>query len=736
MKTAQQILQNVFGYPEFLSIQADVIAHVTNRRDALVVMPTGGGKSLCYQIPALMFEGLTVVVSPLISLMNDQLQQLRQNGVAAVQLNSSLEAGEYRRNIDLIKSATAKLLYVAPESLLKENLLQLLASIRVDCLAIDEAHCISEWGHDFRPEYRLIKDVRQKLPGVTCVALTATATHQVRQDIKQSLGFSEEAEFIAGFDRPNLFLQVEFKNNPYRQTLQIIRRHAGQPGIIYCATRKQVDQLTQALTEDGIAALPYHAGLADTDRHSHQSRFSRDDVQVMVATVAFGMGIDKSNIRFVIHYDLPKNIESYYQEIGRAGRDGMRADCLLLFSYGDIHKIKFMINKMDPARQRTANLLLTTMLRYVETDVCRRIVLLDYFGERYAKQECGMCDNCLSTQKETQDLTIPAQKFLSCIKRTGEIFGMEYIIDTLRGAKTQKILQRGHHNLTTYGIGMEYSKNQWRHLARRLLHEGFMIQEMQYGGVQLTPKAWELFRGQCAFHAWVPEDAPLADTQKNAASETKADLKHDTVLFELLRQKRKALADEAQVPPFVIFSDKSLIEMAACFPQSLQTLRKVHGVGEVKAQRYGDIFLQIIKNYCAENHIADHLKANTNATAPSQPRSGPKRRYEEVGEAYNSGQTIAQLMAQYQVKRTTIIDHLLNYWRKGNPMRSDDPLFTEAVDEQTQKAAFKAFDRLGYVALRPIYDALAESASYDDLHLLRLYYICTRVVWEEEHDEA
>ncbi|MEJ2656803.1 MAG: ATP-dependent DNA helicase [Desulfobacterales bacterium] len=401
MEKAQAILQKVFGFKDFVSLQARIIAHVMAGRDALVVMPTGGGKSLCYQIPALLFDGLTIVVSPLISLMTDQIQQLHENGVPAAILNSALELSAYRHNVEQIKAGKAKLLYMAPETLLKDTLLKLLASIKVSCLAIDEAHCISEWGHDFRPEYRRLAEIRKQMPQAVCLALTATATEHVRTDIKKSLGLDEGAEFISGFDRPNLVLQVAFKDNPYRQVLTMIRRHADQPGIIYCASRRQVDQLTRSLTQDGIPALPYHAGLSDVERNRHQTRFSQDDAQVMVATIAFGMGIDKSNIRFVIHYDLPKNIESYYQEIGRAGRDGVEAHCLLLYSFGDIHKVKFMIKRMDASRQRTANLLLTTLLRYVETVVCRRLVLLDYFGERYPQETCGMCDNCLAEKTET-----------------------------------------------------------------------------------------------------------------------------------------------------------------------------------------------------------------------------------------------------------------------------------------------------------------------------------------------
>jgi ATP-dependent DNA helicase RecQ len=637
MEKAQAVLQGVFGYKDFVSLQAEIIGHVMAGRDALVVMPTGGGKSLCYQIPALLFDGLTIVVSPLISLMTDQIQQMHENGVPAAMLNSALEVGVYRFNVEQIKTGKVKLLYVAPETLLKDTLLEVLASIEVNCLAIDEAHCISEWGHDFRPEYRRLAEFRKQVPKAVCLALTATATEQVRRDIKKCLGLDEGTEFISGFDRPNLFLQVAFKDDPHRQVLTMIHRHADQPGIVYCATRRQVDQLTRSLAQDGIVALPYHAGLSDAERNRHQMRFSGDDAQVMVATIAFGMGIDKSNIRFVIHYDLPKNMECYYQEIGRAGRDGMEARCLMLYSYGDIHKVKFMISRMDAFRQRTANLLLTALLRYVESDVCRRRVLLDYFGERYPKETCGMCDNCLEAHKETEDLSVGAQKLLSCVRRTGESFGVEHVIDVLRGSKTQKVVRRGHHKLSTYAIGLEYSKHQWRHLARQLLHKGFMSQDMEYGGLQLTPKAWALFRGQARFHGYLPAQASIHEKAKKSTSKEAKSKTHDPSLFELLRKKRKQLADDAQVPPFVIFSDRTLIEMSAWFPQSKESLLQIHGVGQVKEKRYGGVFLDIIRHYCDENHISELRRPRSlDLKISSETGAGQKKRYTAIRNADNN----------------------------------------------------------------------------------------------------
>ncbi len=444
---AKTILQNVFGYDEFRPLQEKIIDNVLRKNDTLAIMATGGGKSLCYQIPALVFSGLTIVVSPLISLMKDQVEQLTESGVAAVFLNSSLPPAEYRRNVEQIKQNKIKIVYLAPEALLKPKILAMLSSVKLDCIAIDEAHCISAWGHDFRPEYRQLVEVRSRFPDAACIALTATATPRVREDIKQSLRFDASSEFIASFNRENLFIQIVPKNNPLDQTIKFIKKFPDQSGIIYCFSRKQVDDLSSVLQRDGFSVKPYHAGLPEKDRKENQELFIRDDVQIIVATIAFGMGINKPNIRFVVHYDLPKNIESYYQEIGRAGRDGLKSDCLLLFSYADIQKLKYFINQKNDHEKRVANIHLNALLRFLETDICRRIPLLTYFGEEYSIKTCNMCDNCLAGKKELIDLTVCAQKFLSCVKRTGEVFGAGHIIDVLRGSKAQKVINFGHQHL-------------------------------------------------------------------------------------------------------------------------------------------------------------------------------------------------------------------------------------------------------------------------------------------------
>ncbi len=634
---SKHILKSVFGYDEFRPLQADIIENVLQGRDSLVIMPTGGGKSLCYQIPALIFPGLTIVVSPLISLMKDQVEQLTQMGVSAAFLNSSLALEEYRRNVKKVKQGAVKLLYVAPEALLRPNMLAMLSSMEVNCLTIDEAHCISEWGHDFRPEYRQLIAVRDRFPNAVCMALTATATPRVREDIKTSLGFKDSDEFVASFDRENLFIEIAPKLRPFDQLLEFIERFPGQSGIIYCFSRRQVDDLYEALKARSFSVRPYHAGLSDGDRTQNQELFIRDDAQIMVATIAFGMGIDKPNVRFVVHYDLPKNIESYYQEIGRAGRDGLPSHCLLLFSYGDIQKVKHFINRKEEHEQRIANIHLNAFIRLVETEVCRRQPLLDYFGEEYPQGNCGMCDNCLTDEKDLKDITIAAQKFLSCAKRTGERFGAGHIIDVLRGSEAKKVLKFGHQNLSTYGIGQDLSKRQWFHLSRQFVQKGLLIQDMEFGSLKLADKAWKVMKGKEKVLGRLEEDfAPTRPDRKPLEE-------YDRALFEILRNKRKELADRSNVPPYVIFPDKTLIEMASFLPQSNESLLDIHGVGTVKCEKYGLDFLNIIREYCTFHQIDAHAGLKARNPAPNTP-STDKKRHEVIGERFNSGQPVSKIM--------------------------------------------------------------------------------------------
>ena len=722
---AKQLLKTVFGYDDFVSLQEQIIQNILQKKDTLAVMPTGGGKSLCYQLPSLIFDGLTVVVSPLISLMKDQLDQLIELNISATMLNSALSSFEYNNNVQLLKNNEIKLLYLAPETLMKENIISLLLSIQVDCIAIDEAHCISAWGHDFRPDYRKIAEIRPLFKDAVCIALTATATKLVRDDIKSILSLDSSQELVASFDRENLFLQIIPKDNPLKQVMDFISRFENRSGIIYCSTRKHVNDLSKRLIENNISAKPYHAGLSESERSITQEEFTKDNIQIIVATVAFGMGINKSDVRFVLHLNLPQNIESYYQEIGRAGRDGLRADCLLLLSYADIHTIRFFMEKKNEDEQRMANISLNAFLQYAQADVCRRIVLLGYFGEKYKKQNCNMCDNCLRDDEDLVDITILAQKFLSCVKRTGELFGATHIVDVLRGSQSKKVMKFNHHKLSTYGIGMEHSKQQWLHLSRQFLHKGLMVQDMKFGGLQLLPPTWDLFKGNLKIMGILLPTEPESDS-KPATYEQKIKtaniLDHDKELFEILRRKRKELADEHNIPPYVIFSDRSLIEMAAYFPHQNETLLPIHGVGEAKIKKYGSIFLPIISEYCQNNNITEQPKSVLNNRQPIH-RSISKKRHEIVAEAYNSGCSVQNLMGQYNVKSQTILSHLYKYVQEGNKIRAGELLSLSDLSDDKKQEVLKAYQEIGHEMLRPVFDLFNQQISYEDLHIIRLYYI-------------
>ncbi len=718
MLTPESILKSTFGYDTFKPLQREIIANVQERRDTLVIMATGGGKSLTYQVPALMFDGLTVVVSPLIALMKDQVEQLRALDVHALFINSSLSPEEYQGNMDAVRRGEIKLLYVAPETLLTPRIFSLLSSLNLDLLAIDEAHCISEWGHDFRPEYRQLVDVRKKFPSAVCMALTATATPRVREDIKATLEISHANEFQSSFNRENLFIEVMPKRDPVAQTLRFLENFKDQSGIIYCFSRKQVDDLASALARHGFSVRPYHAGLEDSERKRNQEAFIRDDVQIIVATIAFGMGINKPNVRFVIHFDLPKNIESYYQEIGRAGRDGLPSHCLLLYSYGDASKIKYFIDQKEEPERSAAYQHLDAMTRYAEGSGCRRKPLLAYFGEAFVNENCGTCDNCGAEQNTQVDITIPAQKFLSCVKRSGERFGAAHVVDILLGSKNEKIEKYSHHELSTYGIGRELTKSQWMHISRQLVERGMLDQEPTYRVLSVTAKGLEMLKSREQVRGLVNE--PNKSERPGARSKAFAESEYDKSLFSLLRNKRKELADAEGVPPYVIFSDKTLVEMSGYFPQSQESLLNISGVGQVKYKRYGAEFLTIIKEYCRSNRIDEKYKTPMRTTDKDAGR-----RYMAVGEAYNMGQSIEDLMKRYDVTADTILNHLARFIQAGNPLRSaEDLIALSNLSPDQQMAVFKAFDQTGPDMLKPIYDKFNGTINYDELRILRLCYLC------------
>jgi len=708
-----KILKDVFGYDSFRRPQEEAIRSILAGRDTLIIMPTGGGKSLCYQLPALVFKGTTVVISPLIALMKDQMDQVRALGVTAGTLNSSLTPEEYRATAEELLAGRLRLLYLAPESALKRGTMELLSRVKIDCVAIDEAHCISEWGHDFRPEYRQLAAFRAAFPGAACVALTATATPRVREDIRERLDFHDPGEFVASFNRPNLFYEVVPRSEPYRQVMDFLEARPDDSGIIYCFSRRGVDALAEHLARSGVQALPYHAGLDDDTRRRNQERFARDDARVMVATIAFGMGIHKTNIRFVVHFDLPKSIESYYQETGRAGRDGLPARCLLLYSPGDAVKLRHFINQIpDETRRIAAVHHLGALAAYAETDGCRRVPLLRHFGEEEAAERCASCDNCLAPPAAAVDYTEQAQKFLSCVRRTGESFGFSHVVDVLRGSESKKVLDYGHHALSTYGIGGELSKKQWMALGRRLLAKGYLFQDLDsYGAVKLTDRAYPLMKGEERF-------AGPAIVDRQEASKAAGSAEYDAGLFGILRARRKSIADAESVPPYVVFSDRSLAEMATRFPRTREALLEVHGVGRRKLERYGDEFLREIAAYCDARGLAER-------GTPPRPGTKPpgEYRHREVGRAFNAGAGIHELMRAYGVTRATITGHLYRYILEEGSLRAGGLRELLSLPDSSRDALYRAFEEVGSASLKPVFDLLGGAVSYEDIALYRLAWL-------------
>ena len=593
-------LKKHFGYTAFRPLQEEIVRDALAGRDVFALMPTGGGKSLCFQLPALLRDGLTIVISPLISLMKDQVDALQASGVAATFLNSALDGTQARSRLRGLYNGEFRLLYVAPERLMLDSFIEKVKEWKVAQIAIDEAHCISEWGHDFRPEYRELARLRELLPDVPIMALTATATERVRSDILQQLKLRDSRCYIASFDRPNLTYRVVPKSAPYEQLLEFLRERPNDSGIVYCASRKTVDSVAAKLNADGIPTKPYHAGLEAKERAQNQEMFLRDNVRVVSATIAFGMGINKPNVRFVVHYDLPKNIESYYQETGRAGRDGLPSDCVLLFSAGDVVKQTRFIEEKNESEARIAREQLRQMVHYAETRECRRTTLLRYFAEERPDQPCNGCDNCLNP-RETFDGTVAAQKFLSCVLRvqqkSGFAFGLNHIVEVLTGGDTEAIRQRQHNELSTYGIGKELKRDAWQALGRELLRLGL---------VEVAPGKFATLEVTAAGRATLRERTPITLTKQVEKPPAKAkrrvgEIECDEALFAHLRGVRRTLADARNVPAYVIFSDVALREMARTYPTTPAEFRRIPGVGEQKLKDFAEPFLAAIADYLLIN---------------------------------------------------------------------------------------------------------------------------------------
>ena len=594
MNSIHDTLHQVFGLHGFRPFQQDIIEQVLNGDDAFVLMPTGGGKSLCYQLPALHRAGLGVVVSPLISLMKDQVDALQANGIRAAMYNSNLDAGEARSVLSRLHNGELDLLYVAPERMMRPDFINSLEHIPLALIAIDEAHCVSQWGHDFRPEYAALGELRQYFPEVPFIALTATADPQTRDDIVKVLGLHKARLFTTSFDRPNIRYTVLEKHRPQSQLNRFLGGQGGNSGIVYALSRKRVEEIAAYLNDRGYSAAAYHAGLSPQTRRDVQEQFIRDDVAIVVATVAFGMGIDKPNVRFVVHYDLPRHMEGYYQETGRAGRDGLAAEALLLFGVQDVAMARYQLDQNGNDNQRRIDAhKLNAMVGFAESLTCRRRVLLGYLGEQM-ETDCGNCDICLDPP-EQYDATEAARKVLSCVYRVGQSFGVKHVVDVLRGADNERIRKFGHDRLTTYGIGREFSAAEWLSIVRQLIHRGYLIQDIAtFSILKLTPRAAGLLRAEETLELARPRVLEKLKKKKKKAGPV-ADLSEDDLrLFETLREIRKQLAAEQGVPPYVIFGDVALVEMSRERPSNEDEFLEINGVGQVKLERHGAVFLEAI----------------------------------------------------------------------------------------------------------------------------------------------
>lgn len=708
------LLKTRFGYDEFRPLQVDIIQTVLAGCDALVLMPTGGGKSLCYQLPALCLDGLTLVVSPLIALMKDQVDALRANGVAAAFVNSTVPASEARAILAEARSGRLKILYIAPERLAVSGFSAFLGSANVSLIAIDEAHCISEWGHDFRPDYRNLRVLRERFPNAPVMALTATATAQVRDDIVGQLAIPEARHFVASFDRKNLTYSVRPKRGAFDALLALLRQHAGGSAIVYCLSRQNTEDLAADLGDEGIQALPYHAGLDASRRRDTQERFIRDEVPVVTATIAFGMGIDKPDVRLIVHYHLPKTLEGYYQETGRAGRDDLPSTCVLFYGASDRHALSGFIEQIEDETERDrAWQKLRQMVRYSELHTCRRAFLLDYFGEVYDKATCGNCDVCL-TEREDFDATEIAQKVLSAIIRTGERFGAAHIVQVLRGGRARRILALGHDRLSVYGIVRDHDRSELQEIVSLLEDRGLLRSSAaQYQTLAVTPAGREFLRRRETLTL-----ARVKRVQADAAQPRRGidHLDFDRGLFEQLRDLRFRLAQARNVPPYVIFGDRSLQEMAYYLPRSRESFSQISGVGRVKLDEFADDFVTAIRDYAEPLGLAERPKT-PGRTRPDRatPRRGST--YRQTLDLLQSGVSISDVSRRRGLTEATIMSHLEHLIAAGETL----PLEPELPAPERVARISEAFARTQSPALTPVRQLLGDDYSYEELRLVRAW---------------
>jgi ATP-dependent DNA helicase RecQ len=703
VQNARDLLQKYYGYTEFRPGQAEIIDSLVNGADTIAVMPTGAGKSLCFQLPAMLLPGTTIVISPLISLMKDQIDALRGIGIPAAYINSSLTGAEVNERLYSARRNRYKLLYIAPERLESENFQAAVQELDISLVAIDEAHCISQWGHDFRPSYRAIRPFIDRLANRPVIgAFTATATENVKQDIINLLALRKPATYYTGIDRANLLFTVLRGENKKDFILKYAAEHKNQSGIIYAATRKEVDNLHTSLRKAGWAAGKYHAGLSDEERAKNQEAFIRDDIRIMVATNAFGMGIDKPDVRYVIHYNMPKNMEAYYQEAGRAGRDGEPGECILLFGAQDVQLQKFLIEQsvFDSERKTGEFGKLQSMVDYCHTPDCLRRYILAYFGEAAKASECGNCGNC-NDSTELAEITTEAQKVLSCVVRLKERFGVSIIAEVVKGSKSKKVLRLGFDTLPSYGTLKEYSLQEIKDLINRLIATGYLsLTESEYPVVKLTGQGAAVLKNEAQVWHKVPKK-PQAIVK-------------DNTLFERLRALRKSIADSTGVPPYVVFADTTLREMSECCPTDRSALRLIKGVGETKLERYGDDFLEVIQQYCAEYNIPPRRRPEL--TAP-----GGEEVDEAAGEAvvelpshlvtlgmHQAGQPLEVIAAERRLKLLTVQEHLFRCGAEGYAID-----WSALIPAKYEALIVAKIEELGTTRLKPLKEALPEAVDYN-----------------------
>ena len=707
------LLKQYFGYDEFLPLQEEIITSVLNGKDALVLMPTGGGKSLCYQLPALRLDGLTLVVSPLIALMKDQVDALRSNGIPAAFVNSTLPFAEQLRIQEQALQGVLKILYVAPERLSLPNFQTFLSRLRVSLVAVDEAHCISVWGHDFRPDYRRLGDLRNALPCVPFLALTATATERVRRDILDQLHLNKSRQFIASFNRANLNYSVLPKNrDSFEVLVELLQKHKGESSIIYCTSRKETESLAAQLREDGFDAQPYNAGLDNETRRQTQEDFIRDRVSIIVATIAFGMGIDKPNIRLLVHYDLPKSLEGYYQETGRAGRDGLPSDCVLLYNYGDAAKQEFFIEQVeDEAERRNARQKLGQVVDFCQLQSCRRKYILNYFGEAWNKANCEGCDFCLVPREEF-DATIIAQKFLSAVYRTNGRFGLNHVISVLRGANTKTIRQWDHKKLSVYGIAKEHSVNELKEIAGLLIAEGLLAKNSQeYATFGVTESGMHFLTSRESLVL-----TRLKREEEKASSASRAALDYDQALFDAMRHLRIQLAADRGVPPYVVFGDVTLQQMAYYLPQSSASLSRIPGVSDSKLEQFGDRFLSVIREHALAHNLEERdIPARKRIRSDRAILSGST--YDQTRQLLQQGMSIKEIARVRGLAASTIAGHLNRLVRAGEKLDLGPLLPPQERFDKIRAALVET----GGEYLSPAKEVLGDEYSYDEIRIVWLY---------------